>query len=211
MRGAKDGSSRASYTLYPFAQHRFDFLMEGSARGVEEMLFPPGPGGGASSSGAGGAGVGGVGGGGAGVSGAGTGGGTGPPTTPSEVIPPSTFDLISTSFHISDTIESYHWLIQSHCARVIFQLSASNWSVVLEKLKAKMKLFASHSSSSAHNSNKSGASVGVHYPTAASSGENMDAVDFYLLKYAALTRVRLVAVMTGARLPSFLPCRRFLH
>lgn len=92
---------------------------------------------------------------------------------PQEQIPQSAFDLISSSFHLSDSPVTYPWLIQSFAARVIFQLSCSNWTVVFAKIRQKIHQFAA----------------------AEESRDNI--MDINLIKYTALTRVKLIAIMQG--------------
>ena len=93
---------------------------------------------------------------------------------PQEQIPASAFDLIGTSFHLSNSQETYTWLIQAYAARVIFQLSCSNWSVVLAKIRQKIRQFAER---------------GVD--------DKADVNDIYIIKYSALTRKKLIAIMQG--------------
>lgn len=92
---------------------------------------------------------------------------------PHEQIPESAFDLISSSFHLSDSPVTYPWLIQSFAARVIFQLSCSNWTVVFAKIRQKIHQFAAR----------------------AETRDNI--MDINLIKYTALTRRKLIAIMQG--------------
>ncbi|KAF8300138.1 hypothetical protein DL93DRAFT_2173457 [Clavulina sp. PMI_390] len=91
---------------------------------------------------------------------------------PHEQIPDSAFDIIASSFHHTKAPETYHWLIQSFASRVVWQLSASNWTVVLLKIQKTIR----------------------HY--AAPQVEDREhIVDLNLIKYSALTRVKLIAIM----------------
>ena len=101
-------------------------------------------------------------------------GDTGVKASPREQIPASAFDLIGTSFHHSNSPVTYKWLIQAYAARVIFQLSCSNWSVVLAKIRQKIRQFADR---------------GVD--------DRSDVVDIYIIKYSAPTRKKLIAIMQG--------------
>lgn len=92
---------------------------------------------------------------------------------PYEQIPESAFDLLSSSFHLSDSPVTYPWLIQSFAARVIFQLSCSNWTVVFAKIRQKIHQFA------------------------ATTETRENIMDINLIKYTALTRLKLVAIMQG--------------
>jgi hypothetical protein len=93
---------------------------------------------------------------------------------PQEQIPQSAFDLIGTSFHLSNSTVTYTWLIQAYAARVIFQLSCSNWSVVFAKIRQKIRQFSDRG-----------------------ADEKTGVVDIYIIKYSALTRKKLIAIMQG--------------
>lgn len=95
---------------------------------------------------------------------------------PQEQIPESAFDLVTSSFHLSNSPVTYTWLIQAYASRVIFQLSCSNWPVVFAKIRQKIRQFADR------------------------GDDRSDIMDINLIKYTALTRVKLIAIMQGVSL-----------
>jgi neurofibromin 1 len=100
---------------------------------------------------------------------------------PQEQIPASAFDLVGTSFHLSNSPVTFTWLIQAYASRLVFQLSCSNWSVVFGKIRQKIRQFADRS-----------------------VDDRIDVVDIYIIKYAALTRTKLIAIMQGEKIVKYL-------
>lgn len=69
---------------------------------------------------------------------------------------------------------SVNTLISKFAGRIIFHISASNWSVVFNRLRTKIHFLASN------------------------SGDNPDTIDLRLMAHSALDRQRLVQVLNGA-------------
>lgn len=95
-------------------------------------------------------------------------------TLSAEQIPDSAFDIISSSFHLSSSTLTYTWLIQNYIARVVFQLSCSNWPVVFARIRHKIQQFSDDPDN----------------PT--------DITDINIIRHSAFTRVKLLEVMTGS-------------
>ncbi|KDQ15349.1 hypothetical protein BOTBODRAFT_54648 [Botryobasidium botryosum FD-172 SS1] len=69
------------------------------------------------------------------------------------------------------TAASVHWLMMKYASRILFHLSASNWDVVLARIRNKIHFLAS------------------------TSEDNPDMADLQLVEYSALDRQRLVQVL----------------
>jgi hypothetical protein len=70
---------------------------------------------------------------------------------------------------------SLNALILKFAGRIVYHLSASNWNVVLQKIRKKIRQLAGSIDS-----------------------ENMDFTDLYLMKHSALDRIRLQQILQGA-------------
>lgn len=88
-------------------------------------------------------------------------------------IPANTLTYEKTHMTLAKSSLAVNRLIAKYAGRIIYHLSASNWKIVLSRLRSKIHFLASNAE------------------------ENMDVVDLQLLVHCALDRHRLVQVLSG--------------
>lgn len=88
-------------------------------------------------------------------------------------IPANTLTYEKTHMTLAKSSLAVNRLIAKYAGRIIYHLSASNWKIVLSRLRSKIHFLASNAE------------------------ENMDVVDLQLLVHCALDKHRLVQVLSG--------------